>query len=166
MSVVAVKRYADKIVIGADSIRITYDSQEKDKKAKLVRISPQLVLGSVGDCAVSGLFQEYLKNHLPKTNDEYGYTSLLAEFQRYLRDLDDRLRIDESEFLIVYKARAFLLSNYFIREIRDYYAIGAGMDFANAALHLGCDIKKAIKTACELSIYCEAPVNTITIPLK
>jgi len=89
MSVVAVKKYLDKIVIGADSIRISYgSSQEKDKQAKLYRIGKEIVLGDVGDCAVGALFREFLGNHAPKTNDEYGYTNLFAEFNQYVKSLD------------------------------------------------------------------------------
>lgn len=166
MSVVAVRKYPKKIVIGADSIRVSFgSSQEKDKLCKLYRIGKEMIMGMVGDCAVGSLFREFLSNHAPKANDEHSYIELLAEFQSYLKNLDRDLNLKNNSFIIVRRGRVFFIDNFFVREIRDFYAMGAGMDFANAALYLGADVRKAIKTACELSIYCEAPINVITIPI-
>ena len=163
MSVVAVKKYKDKIVIGADSIIVTGDTQEKKKLAKLWRISDDLILGTAGYCSIGGLFKNYLVNHLPKTNDEDGYISLLGEFTEYLGKLKGEQKLEDNNFIIVYKKKAFLICGYYVREIKDYYAIGAGMDYALSALYLKLDVKKAIEVACELSIYCEKPINIITI---
>ena len=45
-------------------------------------------------------------------------------------------------------------------------AIGAGEDYALASLHLGHTAKEAVETACELSVYCERPVKSLTRRLK
>lgn len=40
--------------------------------------------------------------------------------------------------------------------IDDYYAIGAGQDYANGALYMGATPKEAVKAACELcAMVCE-----------
>ena len=161
MSVVAVKKEKSKVTIGADSIRIFGWTQEKDKLAKLFSVSKEMALGAVGDSATNSLFREFLGNHLPKINNEYGWTALVQEFAEYLSNLKDAPKFGESQFIVVYKGLAFLLSGYFVREIKDYYAIGAGMDYALAALYLGASVQKAIKTACHLSIYCEEQMNII-----
>ena len=58
---------------------------------------------------------------------------------------------------------AVRVEGFYVKEITDYMAIGAGMDFALAALYLGSSVKDAIKTACHLSILCEEPINLIEI---
>jgi ATP-dependent protease HslVU (ClpYQ) peptidase subunit len=162
MSIVAVRKEKNKITIGADSIRISgWGTQEKDKLAKLFRISKEMVLGAAGSCATSSLFREFIENHLPKTNDEYGWTLLMREFASYLSEVKSAPKFEDAIFIVVHKGKAFFLGGYFVREINDYYAIGAGMDYALAALYLGASVEKAIKTACELSIFCEGPVNVI-----
>jgi hypothetical protein len=55
------------------------------------------------------------------------------------------------------------MEGFWCKEVTDYTAIGAGMDFALAALYLGNSVKEAIKAACHLSVYCEEPVNIIEI---
>ncbi|MDE1969995.1 MAG: hypothetical protein KGI50_00205 [Patescibacteria group bacterium] len=166
MSVVAVRIQKKEIVIGADSIRISGLSQEKDKLAKLSRISTDMVLGTVGSCALGFLFKEFLENHLPKQNSEYEWMMLIREFVDYLSNAKNAPSIDTAEFLVVYHGKVFFISGYFIREIKDYYSIGAGKDYALSALYLGASVEKAIQTACHLSILCEEPINTITISLR
>ncbi len=164
MSVVVVRKNGSNIAIGADSIRISgWGTQEKDKLAKLFRVSKDLVLGAVGRSDVTALFREFLTNHLPKSNTEYGWTALISDFSDYLNNLKNAPKLETSAFIVVYKQKVFLLEGYFIREIPDYCAIGAGMDYALAALYLGANVKKAIETACHLSIWCEKPVNVIEI---
>jgi len=164
MSVVAVRKEGSKITIGADSIRISgWGTQEKDKLAKLFRVSKDLIVGTVGDCAIHSLFREFLNNHLPKANTEYGWTTLISEFSTYLNDLKNAPKLENSMFIVVNKHKVFLISGYFIREINDYYAIGAGMDYALSALYMGASVKEAIETACHLSIFCEKPANVIEV---
>ena len=45
-----------------------------------------------------------------------------------------------------------------IEEINDYAAIGAGRDYAYAALYLGHEPKEAVKVACDLSCYVSEPI--------
>lgn len=164
MSVVAVRKEKGKITIAADSIRISgWGTQEKDKLAKLFQIDKEMVLGAVGSSATSSLFREFIENHLPKTNSEYGWMLLMREFATYLSEVKSAPKFEDSAFIVVHKGRAFFLAGYFVREVDDYYAIGAGADYALAALYLGAGVEKAIKTACHLSIFCEEPVNVIMI---
>ena len=165
MSVVAVRKNGGKVTIGADSIRITSwgGTQEKDKLVKLFRVNVDTIVGTVGDCAIHSLFREFLKNHLPKSNTEYGWTNLVSEFANHLNDLKNPPKLETSAFLVVHKHKVFFIDGYFVREINDYYAIGAGMDYALAALYLGASVKEAIETACHLSIFCEKPANVIEV---
>jgi len=164
MSVVAVRKKGGNITIGADSIRITgWGTQEKDKLAKLFRVSNDMIVGTVGSAAIHSLFREFLKNHLPKSNSEYGWTTLMSEFSSYLNDLKNAPKLETSAFLVVHKQKVYFIDSYFVREINDYYAIGAGMDYALAALYLGASVKEAIETACHLSIFCEKPANVIEV---
>lgn len=159
MSVVAVRKTKTKITIGADSIRLSGLTQEKDKLAKLFMVNKDMALGAVGFASTTSLFREFLGNHLPMFNSEYGWTMLVREFASYLGELKNAPGLETADFLVVYQSKIFYLSGYFVREIKDYYAIGAGKDYAITALYLGTDVGQAIKAACHLSIICEEPIN-------
>ncbi len=168
MSVVAVKVQKDKIVIGSDSIRTEGWTQEKDKEAKLWSIDGSTILGAVGRCDEAFLFKQFLETHRPKEATEERILDLWAEFTQWLKAVmqDGNYKIVNSAFILIFQSKAFFIEGFFIREIKDYYAIGAGMDYARAALYLGASVEKAIKTACELSIVCEQPINIMEVKRK
>ncbi len=160
MSVVAIKSIGKgKFEIASDSIRVAgWFSQEKDKNGKLWKIG-HMIMGTAGSCSIGSLLREYLENHQPKTNTEHGWVALMADFTKHTSSLDSSLKPLENEFLVIWKNKAFFIHNFYVLEIKDYYAIGAGRDFAFASLYLNNDVKKAVEVACELSTFCEKPVK-------
>jgi len=163
MSIVAVKKYKNEIVIGSDSIMVHGWTQEKDRLSKMFKIGKDMVMGTAGECRIATLFKDFLSNHKPKYTNEDGYIRLINEFTNEYKDLKG-FDPSKNDFIVIYNKKIFSINDgYHVREIKDYYAIGAGMDYALAALYNGCDVKKAIETACHLSIYCEKPINIIKI---
>jgi ATP-dependent protease HslVU (ClpYQ) peptidase subunit len=158
MSVVAVKKYPDKIVLGADS-QVTI-GQNKDKISKIFKINEEFGFGVVGlakDCMLFYYFQQ--TNKIKETNtieDIYDYLLKYADFVK------DKTGVwgAESQFLIVNKNKAFKASINYVEEIEDYCAIGSGEDFAQTALYFNKDVEEAIKVACDLTIYCGEPIIT------
>jgi len=61
-------------------------------------------------------------------------------------------------YLIAYNGHLFEIDNMFVYEIKDFSAIGAGEDFANAALYLGHSPEEAVKVACELCCFVSEPI--------
>lgn len=51
-----------------------------------------------------------------------------------------------------------ILNGLFVNKVKNYDAIGAGMDFANAALYLGHNPKEAVEVACKLSCFVSEPI--------
>lgn len=43
------------------------------------------------------------------------------------------------------------------------YTIGSGSPFASAAMHLGCDARRAVEVACALDINCGNGIDTLTL---
>ena len=164
MSVVAIRKIGKgKFEIASDSIRIAgWFSQEKDKNGKLWKIG-HMIMGTAGSCSIGSLLREYLENHQPKTNTEHGWVALMADFTKHVSGLDSGLdsglKASENEFLVIWRGRAFFIHNFYVLEIKDFYAIGAGRDFAFATLYLNNDVKKAVEVACELSTFCEKPIK-------
>jgi ATP-dependent protease HslVU (ClpYQ) peptidase subunit len=161
MSVVAVKVTKNKITIGADSILVSGWTQEKDKLAKLGEVNG-MVIGDVGDAQEGALFMVFCKTRKPREASVDALVEFMSEFQDWLNKKIDETKLN-NQYIIVFDGKAFLMEGFFIKEITDYTAIGAGMDFALAALYLGNSVKDSIKAACHLSVMCEEPVNIIEI---
>lgn len=161
MSVVAVKVKKDKIIIGADSILVSGWTQEKDKLAKLNKVN-NMVIGDCGDAQEGGLFLVYCKTRKPREASVEALVEFMSEFQDWMNDKIGETKLS-NQYIIVLEGKAFMMEGFFIKEVTDYTAIGAGMDFALSALYLGNSVKESIKAACHLSVYCEEPINIIEI---
>ncbi len=161
MSVVAVKVEKDKITIGADSILVSGWTQEKDKLAKLNKVN-DMIIGDVGDAQEGALFLMYCKTRKPREASVEALVEFMSEFQDWMAKKVDITKL-ENQYVIVLDNKAFMMEGFFIKEVTDYTAIGAGMDYSLAALYLGNSVKESIKAACHLSIYCEEPINIMEI---
>ena len=161
MSVVAVKVTKNKITIGADSILVSGWTQEKDKLAKLNKVNG-MVIGDVGDAQEGALFLLFCKTRKPSEASVDALVEFMSEFQDWLDKKTGETKLS-NEYILIIEGKAFMMEGFFIKEVTDYTAIGAGMDFALSALYLGKSVKDSIKAAYHLSVYCEEPINIIEV---
>lgn len=161
MSVVAVKVTKNKITIGADSILVSGWTQEKDKLAKLNKANG-MIIGDVGDAEEGALFLLFCKTRKPREASVDAIVEFMSEFQDWMNNKTGESKLSNQYILIIEK-KAFMIEGFFIKEVTDYTAIGAGMDFALSALYLGNSVKESIKAACHLSVYCEEPINIMEV---
>ncbi len=159
MSVVCCRVCDNKIEIASDSIAVYGSRQAKGenlKTSKLVMVN-DMIIGSVGYAEEASLFQIFCKTHHPNNSTVEDVVILLSEFSDWKRKKTGDHSLGNHN-IIVFDGRAFVTEGYFVQEIKNYWAIGAGADFSLAALYMGATTKRAIEIACELSIYCEPPV--------
>lgn len=161
MSVVAVKVTNKKITIGADSIIAFGWTQEKDKLAKLEEVNG-MIIGSVGMAQEGALFRVFCRTRKPRAADVESIVDFMSDFQDWLKNKIDDSTV-ENGYILVFDKKVFNIEGFYVKEITDYTAIGAGMDFALAALYLGNSVKDSIKAACHLSVYCEEPINIFEV---
>lgn len=169
MSVVVVRNYKNKIVIGSDSISVLRFTQSKIEYGKLHKINKDFIIGGVGLSADNSQMSLFARNHQPQRADEDGVMDFITEFIKWKKVKLDapNTSLENSRFIIVFKKKVFVVEGgtLLVQEIKEgkYDAIGAGMDYALSSLYLGQTVEKAVEVACELSIYCEKPINLITI---
>jgi ATP-dependent protease HslVU (ClpYQ) peptidase subunit len=161
MSVVAVKVTKNKITIGADSILVSGWTQEKDKLAKLNKTNG-IIIGDVGDAEEGALFLLFCKTRKPRESSVDALVEFMSEFQDWMNNKTGESKLS-NQYIVIIGKKAFMIEGFFIKEVTDYTAIGAGMDFALSALYLGNSVKESIKAACHLSVYCEEPINIIEV---
>ena len=161
MSIVACKITKDGYEIAADSISVRGSTQTKNNtnRSKLVEVN-NMVIGSVGLAEESSLLQIFAKTHQPAAPTEEGMLEFWGEFSSWKKKRTDRNDIENAYFIGV-DGIVFYLHRWLIVSVSSYEAIGAGMDFALAALHLGHSAEDAVATAIELSVYCEAPIQVM-----
>jgi len=161
MSVVAVKVTDKKIKIGADSILAYGWTQEKNKLAKIDEVNG-MIIGSVGTAQEGALFRIYAKTRKPRSADCESIVDFLSDFHDWLKEKTGQEEL-QNDHLLVFEKKVFSINGYYVKEVDDYDAIGAGMDFALSALYLGQSCKDSIKAACHLSVYCEEPINMFEV---
>ena len=121
-------------------------TQEKDKLAKLNKVN-DMVIGDCGDAQEGGLFLVYCKTRKPREASVEALIEFMSEFQDWMNDKIGETKLN-NQYIIVLEGKAFMMEGFFVKEVTDYTAIGAGMDFALSALYLGNSVKEAIKEAC------------------
>lgn len=156
MSVVAAKVYNDKIVMAADSILVKGYSKRNSNFAKIAEING-MILGGTGMAQETSLMWHYMQTHKPASHSEKDVLAFVIEFAQWKNSMIGNSNI-ENIYLLAYQGHLFEIEYMFVHEVSDYIAIGAGEDYANAALYLGHEPREAVKVACELSCYVCEPI--------
>ncbi len=165
MSVVAVKVYDDKIVIGADSQSTSY-WHNKDSTNKIYRIADDFVIGGVGYTSHNQMMYLFCETNKPAGSRKRDILEFLVQFNEWMRKKNSDYSPYNS-FLMVFKDKAFWITpDLLVQEVKDFCAIGSGMEYTKAGLHLGKTVKESIKIACELTIYCSEPIEMFEVKRK
>ena len=157
MSVIAGKVYNDKVVIAADSIVVKGWSKRTGNFAKLLEIN-DMIIGGTGSAEELSLFFRFAQTHKPESATEKDVLAFATEFANWKQTNYNNSSFLKNTYLIAYDGHLFEIANMFINEIKDFAAIGAGEDFANAALYLGHSPEEAVKVACELCCFVSEPI--------
>lgn len=156
MSVVAAKVYEKEIIMAADSIIVKGWSKRNSNFAKIAEIN-DMILGGCGSAQEISLMWHYMQTHKPASATDKDVLTFIIEFAQWKNNMGDGSRI-ENEYLFAYQGHLFEIQNMLVHEVFDYVAVGAGEDFANAALYLGHTPQEAVKVACDLSCYVCEPI--------
>lgn len=159
MSVVVCKVYKDKIEMASDSIAVKGWTKINNAQNKIVKMMKHndMIIGGCGCCEELSLFFHYMKTHTIEKVDEKGVLDFVIEFRRWKNDLTGNNSF-ENPYIIAYQGKAFGVHGMLIFPIDDFYAIGAGEDFASGALYMGASPKEAVKAACELCAMVCKPI--------
>lgn len=158
MSVVCCKVEKEYIEIASDSIvtRGTHQDKSNNRFSKLIEIN-NMIIGTAGTCEEMSLMIKYANTTKPELATEFSLTDYICEFAEWKKKRTDNHVID-NHYIFIIENKAFFVAGFFVDEILTFESIGAGLSYSQATLHLGHSVKDAVKTACELSIYCEEPI--------
>lgn len=156
MSAVAAKVYPNSIVMAADSILVKGYSKRNKNFSKIAKIN-DMIIGGCGSAQEISLMWHYMQTHKPAASTDKDILNFIIEFSQWKSNMGAGSSID-NEYLLIFKGHLFEIQNMLVHKIKDFSAIGAGEDFAAAALYLGHSPEEAVKVACELSCYVCEPV--------
>lgn len=162
MSCVAARITNDGLEIAADSITARGWTQRKGdhtKFSKLMEING-MVIGASGLVAEIGAFHAFAATHKPTQATQAAILEYLSEFAEWKKKRTDGAKL-EAAYLLWYSGKLFHVFGWGVHDITTFEAIGAGEDFALAAMYLGHSPEEAVKVAIELSVYCEGPIRVI-----
>lgn len=156
MSVVAAKVYEKEIIMAADSILVKGWSKRNSNFAKIAEIN-DMIVGGTGSAQEMSMMWHYMQTHKPALATEKDVLTFIIEFSQWKNNMGGGSNL-ENAYLLAYKGHLFEIEYMFVHEIFDYIAVGAGEDFATAALYLGHHPQEAVKVACDLSCYVCEPI--------
>ena len=162
MSVVVCRITKKGYEIAADSIAVRGWTQSKGdtkKFSKLFEVNG-LVIGGVGLIQEISLLRLFATTHKPASATDSALLEFLSEFSGWKNKKTDDSDIDNA-YIVGFEEKAFYINGWLVEEIVKYEAIGAGEDYALAAMYLGNSAKKAVRVAIELSVFCEGPIQVI-----
>lgn len=187
MSCVAVRKYDDRIIMTSDSI-IGIDNEFNGcgcEKAltpgceyKLVKFKTtsghSVMIGCVGLYDEMQMFVEFTKKHIDALyeNDDIRKIDILKLVKSVKEEMKEYTDVilapsdstQNCDYIIALDTdrglKCFAINFRAVFEIQDYFAIGAGKQFALGALSVGATTVQAVESACKYSIYCSAPIKT------
>ena len=167
MTVIAARKTSDAIIFAADTMISVGYGKSTDSAMVHSKLFQQngLVIGSTGDCYEGTLMELFTRNHKPVESNRLAMIDFLVEFREWIQKKDGK-HTPKNGFLIAFDNKLFrIYGGLEVYEIKEFDAIGAGEDFAKAALHLGHSPREAVEVACKLSLYCSEPITEISVEL-
>ncbi|MDV3352154.1 hypothetical protein D0962_02975 [Leptolyngbyaceae cyanobacterium CCMR0082] len=167
MTVIAARKTKDVITFASDSILVAGYLKATDKEVIYNKLFQQndMVIGSTGTGYEGTMMELFSRNHRPVDGSRLAVIDFFVEFREWINKRDSS-HSPENDYLIAYDQKLFrTYGGLDIYEVPEFEAVGAGEDFAKAALHLGHSPREAVEVACKLSIYCSEPISEITIEI-
>ena len=157
MSVVCAKVYKDRIEFASDSILVNgWTKNTSGDFSKMVAIN-DMIIGATGVAVEASLLWHFAKTHKPESPTERDILSFVAEFSKWKKENYGQPEISNT-YLLAYGGKLFFIERMFVYETTNFQAIGAGEDFALAAMHMGNSPRDAAQVACDLSCFVAGPV--------
>jgi len=167
MSIIVVKKYEDKIVLGCDSQTTQWwnkNTNTREEPIKLVDLG-DVVVGSAGMMKVTKLLHTYINQRkVTKLHDEVDILNFIRDFEKWIKENTSgtETSVSENSFIFVKEDRVWTVRDGFlIEEVQRFAAIGSGYDKALIALELGHDVLETVKAVCKFDLYCSEPVKII-----
>lgn len=167
MTVIAARKTSDGTTFAADTL-ITDGYHLKSTSADIIHSKlfqhNDLSIGSSGDCFEATLMELFTRNHKPVDSNRLSVIDFLVEFREWVRKKEGGYNPGNMYLLAFDQKLFYVCGGLQVYEVQEFEAIGAGADFARAAMHLGHTAREAVEVACKLSVWCSEPITELMVP--
>ena len=167
MTTIVAKKYADKVVIGSDSLVTATRKYNHPQMAKITERGQYLIAGAGLSSACDIAQHIFIPPKATETDKKDLYHFMIAKFvpalKQCFKDNDFKLESDDDEtrfsFLVAINGEVFDIADDFAicLDSDGIYGIGSGSSLAIGALKQGASIKKALTIASEKDPYTAPP---------
>jgi ATP-dependent protease HslVU (ClpYQ) peptidase subunit len=165
MSVIAARKYKDRVDISADS-QITWGSSYKQTNTPFAKLIKQnkIIIGSSGTTYLHTLLSLFSKNTKPKGSSAMDIFDYLVDFRDWAKKRDATIKFDTTHLIIIYLQETFVCYDLEINIVDSFASVGSGMFLAIGAMHMGAAPDKAVEIAKEYDLHCGG--KTISYSVK
>jgi hypothetical protein len=162
VSVLACKIYDDGFVMGSDSITCRGEFMDVGRELKFTKMFEvnDTVVGSSGTAEEIAMLRLFMETHKISEVSEKAVFNFINEFVSWKNVKTSKFCLD-NWYLIGMENKVYYIENFFVSEVKEHTAIGAGFEYALTALYLGHDVYDSLAAAAELSIWCSQPIKII-----
>ena len=172
MTVVAVKKYNDRIEISADqqttvssSYKMTVTKEKIIENSGKIFRSGDITVASAGFVREVCMMQIYLKDHTIVHPSHETILNFMVEFCDWCKKNESKFELS-NDYILVTKGEVFRIrQGYQIEEVKEYTAIGSGMFLALGALYFNKTPEQAVEVAKEFDLFCGGKTQSLTIKI-
>ena len=174
MSVILVKKYKDKVILGSDTQETSGESgQENINFSKIRKINDSVWIACAGNAHVASLLYAYAEvNDMTEITKSIQLISYFKNFFDWVNEIiipiPDMINPCIScQFIIVVNNKVWNFNNYYLRDLdeNEVSSIGIGSQSALACMKITDSVETALTAVCDTDIYCSLPLNIIEIKL-
>lgn len=175
MSVILVKKYKDKIIIGADAQETSNNNQKEIiNLSKLREVEPEIYIAGAGDGHICSLLYTYAeKNSLTEVMSAWSLVEYFKNFQEWITNEiyceaeNNKNLLERCQFVIICNKRVWQFTDFYVRELEidEYTSVGCGSQAALACMSLNISIEEALTAVCKVDSFCSLPINIFEIKL-
>lgn len=166
MSIITVQITSLEIQMACDT-QATSGSMKYNQRPKdycKIQQFDDVVIGVVGSIKQAQMLSIFMDTNKIKNSEEIEIIRFFKAFESWLKNnIAADMTLNDCDFFIIIEKKVFLFSNFYIREIKDFWAIGSGCIWALPALELGADAKKAVEVACKFDLYCSGEPYVLSV---
>jgi ATP-dependent protease HslVU (ClpYQ) peptidase subunit len=115
------------------------------------------IVGGAGLLSHINYMQLFAETHRPLSSRKRDVLEFFAEFNEWA---DKKIKSFESHnhWLLAFDGKLISVGSDLSISYHDFWAVGSGWEYARTAMHLGHDVRSALRVACELTVLCAEPI--------
>lgn len=163
MTVIIAQRTPDLITFATDSQGTSGYVKQRTQKLEVI---DDMLVATTGTMSQLSLLRTFCHENAIKTADHKGVSSFFIEFYKWQREFMNKWPEEMNNYLLAKEMKLFYVASLQIDDISDVKACGTGREAAMGALNAGGTIREAVEAACDIDLYCSAPILMGTMTTK